>query len=199
MSVRFHQDIDLFASSISESEELFRRDENFARQKKLTLHDRLNDELDTIYESFYLRAPCLPTSPHSLDRLGLLFRPSSDEFEDDTQNIKFLAQITRIYEFCVRVRCRTCSHLAQSCLCHGFEIMASKKCVDMTRYRVEMNATFQVDDHTSLLKISYAETDFDFKARLDIKYLRNKCRNPGQQFKKEWRKKMMSYWNDFLL
>jgi len=175
--VAFEQDLDLFGHDADDDLEqntkaLSEMQDSVKLLTKRTIFDNLN-ELDTIFESFYYRKEFFQDNPNNdaltLDasyRQKILF--NNEKFttsgslgaSKDAQSFKILAQIVRVYEFCIRIKCRQCGHLASACHCNGFKV---GKQIDADKCRVEVEFVFLIDDHTSLLKCSFTDLDFDLK------------------------------------
>jgi hypothetical protein len=144
------------------------------REKKSML-EKLND-LDSIFVNFYLRNNNesawgeMKEIDDSKFRLGLLFKgdgSNENMVENDAQNVKLLAQIVRIYEFNLKLKCKLCNNLVSSCKCDDLKSKLNQNRRDVlgnvNKYRIELHVTFLVDDHTSLLKLNYTDIDYDLK------------------------------------
>jgi hypothetical protein len=85
---------------------------------KKTLFENLSD-LDSLYEHFYSN-PIRDLKPGAIElndsefRFNLLFKCSE---KSDGQLLKIMAQITKIYDLELRIKCRVCALLASSCAC----------------------------------------------------------------------------------
>lgn len=172
MSVAFEQDLDLFnfndeVYSVKALDEV--KPSQFGGIKKKNIFENLN-QIDTIYECFYFKKDIFNSTKtdvrfEQLDanyRRKMLFNNEyvNGNVSRDSQCVKILAQIVKIYEFCIRMKCRTCFHLASACNCNGFEI---HKQIDISKYRIELEALFLIDDHTSVIKCNFIDLDFDLK------------------------------------
>ena len=73
--------------------------------------------------------------------------------DENEGKLKVYAQVVRIYDLSIRIKCTECDNLANSCGCKS----------DNKTHRTEVSASFLVDDHTSLIKLSYSNYHFDFK------------------------------------
>ncbi len=147
-----------FLTNFSNDEE-----KNVKQQKKSKLiYDNLVS-LDTIYEAFY-------KTRHKLDfedsktRLNLIFKIENNKI------LKIIGQILKIYEISIRLKCKFCNHLVDSCMCNLDSSLSSQKkndtkiFFDSNRYKIELNITFLIDDNTSLLKVIYTDLDFNIKS-----------------------------------
>jgi hypothetical protein len=173
LSVAFEQDLNLFDYDLeSNSKALSEMQDSIKLLKKRTIFDNLN-ELDTIFECFYFRKEFFQANQSSdelrLDasyRQKILFNNEKSTTSGslvaskDAQCFKILAQIVRVYEFCIRIKCRQCGYLASACHCNGFKI---GKQIDVDKCRVEVEFVILIDDHTSLLKCNFTDLDFDLK------------------------------------
>jgi hypothetical protein len=172
MSVEFEQGLDLFNFKEDVYNVKSLDDVKLSQCgviKKKNIFENL-DQVDTIFECFYFKKDVFNSTKtdvrfEQLDanyRRKILFNNEyvNGNVSNDSQCVKILAQIVKIYEFCIRIKCRTCFHLANACHCNGFEI---HKQIDISKYRIELEALFLIDDHTSVLKCNFADLDFDLK------------------------------------
>jgi len=123
------------------------RQENLITNKneliKFNRFECLN-ELDFIYNNFY--------SDLNLASNKLLDSNKKTNLLLQTK-LQVLAQIIRIYDLTLRIKCVTCCKLASLCAC-----------TDVSRQiKIELNMTFLIDDHTSLIKLNYSNFNFNFK------------------------------------
>ena len=110
---------------------------NEAIIKNETIFDSLNN-LNFTFNDLYSKL-----DDYKLDKKKLLFK--------NTNKLKILGQIVRIYDLTLRIKCSNCNLLANSCCC------AQKM------NKIELCATFLIDDHSSLIKLNYSNSNFDFK------------------------------------
>ncbi len=123
------------------------RQENLITNKneliKFNRFECLN-ELDFIYNNFY--------SDLNLASNKLLDSNKKTNLLLQTK-LQVLAQIIRIYDLTLRIKCVTCCKLASLCAC-----------TDVSKQiKIELNMTFLIDDHTSLIKLNYSNFNFNFK------------------------------------
>ena len=110
-------------------------------------------------------------------RLHLLFKHSghTDNGVEHTNRpmaatiMRLVAQLIKIYELSVRVTCKRCERLASSCNC-------SPRCANVNKadksallemshlFRVQVRMKCLVDDHTSMLKISHVDADYQWRS-----------------------------------
>ena len=100
--------------------------QNTDRLKK-TLKQNLN-ELNSIYLSFYqikdsdgYKDKDKSKSETDCQRLNLLFRDTSFGFKEEN-SLKIMAQIIRIYDLVIRIKCKICKLLVSSCDCSNKRI-----------------------------------------------------------------------------
>lgn len=120
------------------------------------LYDSLNG-LNRIFNTFYNYhdgSISSTTGSFNVNQLSLLFNTNdSDKMSSSGANrqseYRFLAQLVRIYDFELRVKCARCDRLYNSCSC------------SQSQEVYELKASFMIDDHTSQLKINYTNSNFD--------------------------------------
>ncbi len=93
------------------------------------------------------------TQSSDTNRSSLLF---SDENSSITglangSEHKFLAQIIKVYDLNLKLKCTVCANLLNSCACRPR---------NETLFRVEINISFLIDDHTSILKLNYSSANY---------------------------------------
>lgn len=149
ISVLVNQDFNFF--QIDESTKMIQQAE------KKSLHQNLLD-LNNIFTSFYqFEEKSANVIKNSNFSLNLLFKNSiSEEQDKSTGYVKLFAQITKIYELNLRLKCKICNLLASSCACQR----TSK---DMNDFKLEFSFLVLVDDHTSILKLSFLNSDHNLK------------------------------------
>lgn len=106
------------------------------------------NNLDFIYNNFYSDLNLNKAS----SKLVLLDSDKKTNLLLQTK-LQVLAQIIRIYDLTLRIKCVTCCKLASLCACTD----VSKQ------FKIELNMTFLIDDHTSLIKLNYSNFNFNFK------------------------------------
>ena len=89
-------------------------------QKRKKLYQNLK-ELDVIFDKFYRNREA-GLLFNSKFRLDLLFK---DKSENADSSLKILAQIVKIYDLVLRIKCKICGILASSCCC--FESLGMEK------------------------------------------------------------------------
>lgn len=105
-------------------------------QKEKSIIDRLS-EINHAFDVFYFK-----TNESKLDRRKLLFGSDS---------LQFIGQVVRIYDLSIKMKCSKCNILHSSCACITKQT------------RIEINFNLLVDDHSSLVKINYSDSNYDFK------------------------------------
>ena len=121
---------------------------------KKSLYESLQSNLSQIFNVFFD-----PNSSSNLkldkdiDRFGLLF--GQNYSSRNCSERKFLAQITKIYDLTLRIKCVVCDRLLSACCC----CKSSK--IDQVS-RVEIETKFLIDDHTSVLKLAYKNSNYSF-------------------------------------
>ena len=135
--------------------------------KKKTLYDNLKS-LDFIYTKCYLHLMSTTAENKSSQyyKLNLLFR---NKAEEANSCMKVLAQIIKIYDLIVRIKCKQCQLLASSCSCEHNQAIATcghnRKNFDSSLYNIELNISFLIDDHTSIMKLNYSSLSFDLRGQ----------------------------------
>ena len=94
-------------------------------------------------------------------KIDLLFKNSNIDHICGS-SILVLAQIQKIFNLQLRLKCKSCNSLANSCKCEHLKSNGFKKFED-TKYKVEFSVIFLIDDHSSTLKITYNHSDYDLK------------------------------------
>jgi hypothetical protein len=153
--------------------------------KRKTIFETLN-QLDLIYNDIYLKNQhCWEKktrqglSSNKIDeldekseastaayKLKLLFKNSlfgidNKLFGDNSSKLTILAQIVKIYDLKLCLKCRHCNLVKSLCKC---ELQAATATLTTNSYRIEIYMTFLIDDHTSLLRLSYFNADYDLNS-----------------------------------
>jgi hypothetical protein len=126
---------------------------------KFTLDEKLL-AMNQIFNLFYDSNSNLLKMASKLDReinqsmllFGHTYTRSSLSGGNDLE-YKFMAQVIKIYELNLRIKCATCNFLHNSCSC--------KDKTGKIRYEIEMSLL--VDDHTSILRLNYSNLNYNFQ------------------------------------
>ncbi|CAF0849166.1 unnamed protein product [Brachionus calyciflorus] len=129
--------------------------------KKRNLDENLL-EMKNSFTSFYTSES---SKIHSDDKnnenffnLKLLFK-DSDYYQDQCRDlVKIYGQIVKIYDLNLKLKCRFCSNLANSCTCIEDKENKFKNLI------IDFSTTLLVDDHTSLIKLSYQNSNLDLRS-----------------------------------
>lgn len=118
----FHQNLDLL---MLDHAQMPHQDQEIKLKK--TLFDKLGD-LGSIYSSFYEKtdAPGPVISENCMDaqrRLSLLFQINSSK---EGNCLKIMAQVLKIYDLVLRLKCKLCGLLANSCNCSNRQSLCKK-------------------------------------------------------------------------
>lgn len=146
---------------------IYELDKNQQILKSNAIYDKIAN-LNTIYESFYTNQNKIDLDD-SYSRLNLIFKTTNEK------GLKIIGQILKIYELTIRLKCKFCNYLADSCICNSSSCSSSssslstenkitKTFIDPHKYKVEFNISFLIDDNTSLLRVNYTDFDFDLKS-----------------------------------
>lgn len=136
---------------------------NLAVYKKRTLHENLND-LNHIFTCLNeAKTDSIENSTENGENdsnfnLNLLFKGPIFDQTKSTDSIKLLAQIIRIYELNLKLKCKSCNYLANSCNC------TKQSNCSADSFKLEFSISLLVDDHTSILKLNYSNQNHDLKS-----------------------------------
>ena len=85
-------------------------------------------------------------------RLQSLFK-LTDGPSSHASSLTVLGQITKFYHLNLRLCCSECARFASSCTC------------GKRNFRVELDTSFQIDDHTSWLRVNYTSANYDLESK----------------------------------
>jgi len=112
-------------------------------KQKLTIFNKLN-QLSNIYDEIYSNEKSSSSIQNEeIDRVSLLFKTN-------IQCFKVMGYISKVYELTLRLKCKLCN-------------LSSCYCSNSIKDRVELNMSILIDDHTSLLKLTYTSNDYQLK------------------------------------
>jgi hypothetical protein len=120
------------------------------------LHECLLENTSQIFNTLYAPNSDLlkpSTSSSDTNRVGLLFGgESSNTGATNGSEHKFLAQIMKIYDLNLKIKCAVCASLLNSCVCKP----------KSENFRVELIFSFLIDDHTSILRLNYSNMNYSY-------------------------------------
>jgi hypothetical protein len=103
---------------------------------------------------------CLPTNNDSSDLFSIInsFDLIYDYYNAEknplrSSKLRVLAQMHKIFELSLKLVCKSCNKLFNNCSC------AQNKSLQNTQ--VKLSSKFQIDDHTSVLKVTFKSDDYD--------------------------------------
>lgn len=114
VSACLHQNFDLLDERSHNEPDKPSQQHNPNIPKRKKLYENLK-ELDVIFNKFYKDHEAGGMLFNSNFRLDLLFKNKS---ENTSRSLKILAQIIKIYELVLRIKCKICGILASSCCCY---------------------------------------------------------------------------------
>jgi hypothetical protein len=102
-----------------------------------------------------------PSVTDTTDRVNLLLGDTAAGAATGVEH-KFLAQIVKIYDLNLKIKCPSCTNLLNSCSC----INSTKTANCESDYRIEFTFNFLIDDHTSILRLNYANQNYNLSGGL---------------------------------
>ncbi len=141
INAAFCQSIKIDDSSIKQQFNV--KNEFNLNKQKLTIFNKLN-QLSNIYEEIYSNKKHSNSIQNDeIDRASLLFKTN-------IQCFKVMGYVRKIYELTLKLKCKLCN-------------LSSCYCSNSIKDRVELNMNILIDDHTSLLKLTYVCNDYQLK------------------------------------